>query len=85
MSLGLLYGAYRNAFIFIPYTKIFAGLDIGIINISAYLNFDLPYIETRSELTVDSQVYSSAIGKLSSVDLGVQISLSLNLFNDTKY
>lgn len=85
LSLGLLYGAYRNAFIFIPYTKIFAGLDIGIINISAYLNFDLPYIETRSELTVDSQVYSSAIGKLSSVDLGVQISLSLNLFNDTKY
>ena len=85
LSLGLLYGAYRNAFIFIPYTKIFAGLDIGIINISAYLNFDLPYVETRSELTVDSQTYSSASGKLSSVDLGVQISLNLDLFNNTKY
>lgn len=52
---------------------------------SAYLNFDLPYVETRSELTVDSQTYSSASGKLSSVDLGVQISLSLDLFNDSKY
>lgn len=85
LSLGLLYGAYKNAFLFIPYTKIFAGLDIGIINISAYLNFDLPYIETRGELTVDSGTYSSASGKLSSVDLGVQISLDLNLFNNTKY
>ena len=85
LSLGLLYGAYKNAFIFIPYTKIFAGLDIGIINISAYLNFDLPYVETRGELTVDSQTYSSVSGKLSSVDLGVQISLDLDLFNDTKY
>ncbi|WP_157151861.1 hypothetical protein [Brachyspira sp. SAP_772] len=85
LSLGLLYGAYRNAFIFIPYTKIFAGLDIGIINVSAYLNFDLPYVETRSELTIDSQTYSSASGKLSAVDLGVQISLNLDLFNDTKY
>lgn len=85
LSLGLLYGAYRNAFIFIPYTKIFAGLDIGIINVSAYLNFDLPYVETRSELTIDSQTYSSASGKLSSVDLGVQISLDLNLFNEAKY
>ena len=85
LSLGLLYGAYKNAFLFIPYTKIFAGLDIGIINISAYLNFDLPYVETRSELTVDSQTYSSASGKLSSVDLGVQISLNLDLFNNTKY
>ena len=85
LSLGLLYGAYKNAFLFIPYTKIFAGIDIGVINISAYLNFDLPYVETRSELTVDSQTYSSASGKLSSVDLGVQISLNLNLFNNTKY
>ena len=85
LSLGLLYGAYKNAFIFIPYTKIFAGIDIGIINLSAYLNFDLPYVETRSELTVDSQIYSSVSGKLSSVDLGVQISLNLDLFNNTKY
>lgn len=64
----------------LPYVKLYAGVHMVFVSLALYVNFDIPYIQTKNNLGSLGAGYMYP-GKLASVDIGAQIGLHLDFFN----
>lgn len=64
----------------LPYVKLYAGVHMVFVSLALYVNFDIPYIQTKDNLGSLGAGYMYP-GKLASVDIGAQIGLHLDFFN----
>lgn len=65
---------------FIPYIRLYTGIDLSIITLSLYVNFDIPNMQIKDNLDSLGVGYVYP-GKLGSVDIGAQIGLYLDIFD----
>ncbi|MBW5410443.1 hypothetical protein E6A50_08685, partial [Brachyspira hampsonii] len=63
----------------IPYVRLYTGIDLYLVSLSLYVNFDIPNMQIRDNLASLGEGYSYP-GKLASVDIGVQLGLYLDIF-----
>ena len=82
LSGGHFSARFNNAFI--PYIRLYTGLDLILLSLSLYVNFDIPYIQIKNNLASLGGGYSYP-GKLGSVDIGVQIGIHLDMFEFGEY
>ena len=82
LSGGHFSSRFNNAFI--PYIRLYTGLDLILLSLSLYVNFDIPYIQIKNNLASLGEGYSYP-GKLGSVDIGVQIGIHLDMFEFGEY
>ena len=68
---------FNNAVI--PYVRLYTGIDLFLVSLALYVNFDIPYYEIKNNLSSLGEGYSYP-GKLASVDIGVQVGLHLDIF-----
>ncbi|WP_300758517.1 hypothetical protein [uncultured Brachyspira sp.] len=64
----------------IPYVKLYAGIDLTLVSLALYVNFDIPTMQIKDNLASLGAGYSYP-GKLASVDIGAQVGLHFNIFN----
>ena len=64
---------------FIPYVRLYTGMNIAILSLSLYVNFDIPYYQIKDNLSSLGEGYKYP-GKLGSVDIGVQFGLHIDIF-----
>ncbi|AEM22362.1 hypothetical protein Bint_1746 [Brachyspira intermedia PWS/A] len=63
----------------IPYISFYTGIDLYLVSLALYVNFDIPNMQIKDNLSSLGEGYSYP-GKLASVDIGVQIGLHLDIF-----
>ncbi|WP_198294889.1 hypothetical protein [Brachyspira pilosicoli] len=78
LSGGAFASRYNN--VFIPYIRLYTGINIIFISLSLYVNFDIPYLQMKDGLQGLGVGYKYP-GKLGSVDVGVQFGIHLDIFN----
>ncbi|PTY40638.1 hypothetical protein [Brachyspira hampsonii] len=72
-----LYSRFNNTII--PYVRLYTGINLVVLSLSFYVNFDIPYYQIKDNLASLGEGYSYP-GKLASVDIGAQIGLHLDIF-----
>ncbi|WP_157152890.1 hypothetical protein [Brachyspira murdochii] len=77
LSGGDLYSRFNNTII--PYVRLYTGINLVVLSLSFYVNFDIPYYQIRDNLASLGEGYKYT-GKLASVDIGAQIGLHLDIF-----
>ncbi|MDA0036067.1 hypothetical protein OFR41_13225 [Brachyspira hyodysenteriae] len=77
LSAGNFSARFNNTVI--PYIRLYTGIDVSIISLALYVNFDIPNMQIKDNLASLGEGYSYP-GKLGSVDIGVQIGLHLDIF-----
>ncbi|PCG19934.1 hypothetical protein [Brachyspira sp. G79] len=77
LSGGDLYSRFNNTII--PYVRLYTGINLVVVSLSLYVNFDIPYYQIKDNLASLGEGYKY-IGKLASVDIGAQIGLHLDIF-----
>ena len=68
---------FNNAVI--PYVRLYTGIDLYLVSLALYVNFDIPNMQIKDNLASLGEGYSYP-GKLASVDIGVQVGLHLDIF-----
>lgn len=63
----------------IPYVRLYTGIDLYLVSLALYVNFDIPNMQIKNNLASLGEGYSYP-GKLASVDIGVQVGLHLDIF-----
>ena len=63
----------------IPYVRLYTGIDLNLVSLALYVNFDIPTMQIKDNLASLGEGYSYP-GKLASVDIGVQVGLHLDIF-----
>lgn len=63
----------------IPYVRLYTGIDLFLVSLALYVNFDIPYYQIKDNLASLGEGYKYP-GKLASVDVGVQIGIHLDMF-----
>ena len=63
----------------IPYVRLYTGIDLNLVSLALYVNFDIPTMQIKDNLASLGEGYSYP-GKLGSVDIGVQVGLHLDIF-----
>ncbi|WP_300758515.1 hypothetical protein [uncultured Brachyspira sp.] len=63
----------------IPYVRLYTGINITIVSLALYVNFDIPNMQIKDNLASLGKGYSYP-GKLGSVDIGAQIGLHFDIF-----
>ncbi|MEI0496707.1 hypothetical protein R4J09_15065 [Brachyspira intermedia] len=63
----------------IPYVRLYTGIDLSLISLALYVNFDIPNMQIKDNLASLGEGYSYP-GKLGSVDIGVQVGIHLDIF-----
>ncbi|CRF32580.1 hypothetical protein BRSU_0884 [Brachyspira suanatina] len=63
----------------IPYVRLYTGIDLFLVSLSLYVNFDIPYYQIKDNLASLGEGYKYP-GKLGSVDVGVQVGIHLDIF-----
>ncbi|MEI0559742.1 hypothetical protein [Brachyspira intermedia] len=63
----------------IPYVRLYTGIDLYLVSLALYVNFDIPNMQIKDNLASLGEGYSYP-GKLASVDIGVQVGLHLDIF-----
>ena len=74
---GDLYSRFNNTII--PYVRLYTGINLVVLSLSFYVNFDIPYYQIKDNLASLGEGYKYT-GKLASVDIGAQIGLHLDIF-----
>ncbi|PCG19932.1 hypothetical protein [Brachyspira sp. G79] len=64
----------------IPYVRLYTGIDLYLVSLALYVNFDIPTMQIKDNLASLGEGYSYP-GKLGSVDIGAQIGLHFDIFN----
>ena len=64
----------------IPYVRLYTGIDLNLVSLALYVNFDIPTMQIKDNLASLGEGYSYP-GKLGSVDIGAQIGLHFDIFN----
>ncbi|KLI14114.1 hypothetical protein SU46_11580 [Brachyspira hyodysenteriae] len=77
LSAGNFSARFNNTVI--PYIRLYTGIDVSLISLALYVNFDIPNMQIKDNLDSLGEGYSYP-GKLGSVDIGVQIGLHLDIF-----
>ncbi|ACN82659.1 hypothetical protein BHWA1_00156 [Brachyspira hyodysenteriae WA1] len=77
LSAGNFSARFNNTVI--PYIRLYTGIDVSLISLALYVNFDIPNMQIKDNLASLGEGYSYP-GKLGSVDIGVQIGLHLDIF-----
>ncbi|MCZ9893361.1 hypothetical protein OFR29_13880 [Brachyspira hyodysenteriae] len=77
LSAGNFSSRFNNTVI--PYIRLYTGIDVSLISLALYVNFDIPNMQIKDNLASLGEGYSYP-GKLGSVDIGVQIGLHLDIF-----
>lgn len=74
-----------NTPIIIPYLKLYAGVNFYFVNLSLYMNVDIPYIQVKDNISSLGYGYKYP-GQLAAFDVGVQIGIYLPLleFGESK-
>ncbi|PPS23222.1 hypothetical protein [Brachyspira murdochii] len=63
----------------IPYVRLYTGIDLYLVSLALYVNFDIPTMQIKDNLSSLGKGYSYP-GKLGSVDIGAQIGLHFDIF-----
>lgn len=63
----------------IPYVRLYTGIDLNLVSLALYVNFDIPTMQIKDNLASLGEGYSYP-GKLGSVDIGAQIGLHFDIF-----
>ena len=63
----------------IPYVRLYTGIDLNLVSLALYVNFDIPTMQIKDNLASLGKGYSYP-GKLGSVDIGAQIGLHFDIF-----
>ena len=63
----------------IPYVRLYTGIDLNLVSLALYVNFDIPTMQIKDNLASLGEGYSYP-GKLASVDIGVQVGIHLDIF-----
>ncbi|WP_198295147.1 hypothetical protein [Brachyspira murdochii] len=63
----------------IPYVRLYTGIDLYLVSLALYVNFDIPTMQIKDNLSSLGVGYSYP-GKLGSVDIGAQIGLHFDIF-----
>ncbi|EKV56546.1 hypothetical protein A966_09536 [Brachyspira hampsonii 30446] len=77
LSGGDLYSRFNNTII--PYVRLYTGINLVVLSLSFYVNFDIPYYQIKDNLALLGEGYKYS-GKLASVDIGAQIGVHLDIF-----
>ena len=77
LSAGNFSARFNNTII--PYVRLYTGIDLFLVSLALYVNFDIPYYEIKNNLSSLGEGYSYP-GKLGSVDVGVQLGIHLDIF-----
>ena len=64
---------------FIPYIRFYTGINLVVLSLSLYTNFDIPNMAIKDNLGLLGEGYQYP-GKLFSVDVGVQFGIHLDIF-----
>lgn len=64
---------------FIPYVRLYLGADLAYINLTFFVNFDIPNMQIKNNLGSLGVGYKYP-GTLSSIDMGAQIALYFDVF-----
>ena len=60
----------------IPYVRLYTGIDLNLVSLALYVNFDIPTMQIKDNLASLGEGYKYT-GKLASVDIGAQIGVHL--------
>ena len=63
----------------IPYVRLYTGIDLNLVSLALYVNFDIPTMQIKDNLASLGEGYKYT-GKLASVDIGAQIGLHFDIF-----
>ncbi|MEI0496721.1 hypothetical protein R4J09_15135, partial [Brachyspira intermedia] len=74
---GTLSARFSNPFI--PYIRLYTGINLIVLSLSLYVNFDIPNMAIKDNLGSLGEGYQYP-GKLFSVDVGVQFGIHLDIF-----
>ena len=74
---GTLSARFSNPLI--PYIRLYTGINLVVLSLSLYVNFDIPNIQIKDNLASLGEGYLYP-GKLFSVDVGVQFGIHLDIF-----
>ena len=74
---GTLSARFSNPFI--PYIRLYTGINLIVLSLSLYVNFDIPNMAVKDNLGSLGEGYKYP-GKLFSVDVGVQFGIHLDIF-----
>ncbi|ASJ20465.1 hypothetical protein [Brachyspira hampsonii] len=77
LSAGNFSSRFNNTVI--PYVRLYTGIDLFLLSLSLYVNFDIPYYQIKENLASLGEGYSYP-GKLGSVDIGVQLGIHLDIY-----
>ncbi|KLI15761.1 hypothetical protein [Brachyspira hyodysenteriae] len=77
LSAGNFSARFNNTVI--PYVRLYTGIDLFLVSLSLYVNFDIPYYQIKDNLASLGEGYSYP-GKLGSVDIGVQLGIHLDIY-----
>ncbi|MEI0559743.1 hypothetical protein [Brachyspira intermedia] len=77
LSAGNFASRFNNTII--PYVRLYTGIDLFLVSLALYVNFDIPYYQIKNNLSSLGEGYSYP-GKLGSVDIGVQVGIHLDIF-----
>ena len=67
-----------NTPVIIPYLKLYAGVNFYFVNLSLYMNVDIPYVQIKDNISSLGYGYKYP-GQLAAFDVGVQIGIHLPL------
>ena len=65
---------------FIPYIRFYTGINLVVLSLSLYTNFDIPNMAIKDNLGLLGEGYQYP-GKLFSVDIGVQFGIHLEIYS----
>ncbi|MEI0701168.1 hypothetical protein [Brachyspira intermedia] len=77
LSGGNISARFNNSVI--PYVRLYTGIDLYLVSLALYVNFDIPNMQIKDNLASLGEGYSYP-GKLASVDIGVQVGIHLDIF-----
>ena len=63
----------------ITYVRLYTGIDLNLVSLALYVNFDIPTMQIKDNLASLGEGYKYT-GKLASVDIGAQIGLHFDIF-----